>query len=263
MKNEVDKTRNDQTCPHRRELEATSRSRIRTALFSRSFGDSCGRNTPRAVFPPPAQIFRAFDECPFDKVKVVILGQDPYHGAGQATGLCFAVGSHGPRRRRFKTFSKKSKPTRPSGLARSRSFALGATGRVAAERNAHRARKRRRLASEKGWEQFTDAAVHSLSANARASSSCYGAIMRGKRAPRIDRTKHLVLESPIRPRFRRKRLFRLQAFLQSERLPRRAWANADRMVSARRSKRHRDEPMKQSRATCAQLLNCFAATLLQ
>lgn len=49
-----------------------------------------------AVYPPPAQIFRAFDECPFDKVKVVILGQDPYHGAGQATGLCFAVGSNVP-----------------------------------------------------------------------------------------------------------------------------------------------------------------------
>src|SRR3989344_5236629 len=45
-----------------------------------------------AVYPPPKNIFRAFDLTPFDKVKVVILGQDPYHGAGQANGLCFAVG---------------------------------------------------------------------------------------------------------------------------------------------------------------------------
>src|SRR3989344_1328516 len=45
-----------------------------------------------AVYPSPKNIFRAFDLCPFDKVKVVILGQDPYHGAGQANGLCFAVG---------------------------------------------------------------------------------------------------------------------------------------------------------------------------
>src|SRR3989344_9295457 len=44
-----------------------------------------------AVYPPPKNIFRAFDLTPFDKVKVVILGQDPYHGAGQANGLCFAV----------------------------------------------------------------------------------------------------------------------------------------------------------------------------
>src|SRR3972149_1365956 len=48
-----------------------------------------------AVYPAPKNIFRAFDLCPFDKVKVVILGQDPYHGAGQANGLCFAVGDGG------------------------------------------------------------------------------------------------------------------------------------------------------------------------
>ena len=45
----------------------------------------------KAVYPPPKAIFRAFDSCPLDNVKVVILGQDPYHGARQANGLCFAV----------------------------------------------------------------------------------------------------------------------------------------------------------------------------
>ena len=43
------------------------------------------------IYPPARLIFNAFDHCPFDKVKVVILGQDPYHGAGQANGLCFSV----------------------------------------------------------------------------------------------------------------------------------------------------------------------------
>ena len=43
------------------------------------------------VFPAGRNIFRAFDKCPFDKVKVVIIGQDPYHGDGQANGLCFSV----------------------------------------------------------------------------------------------------------------------------------------------------------------------------
>lgn len=43
------------------------------------------------VFPPAGKIFAAFDACPFDKVKVVILGQDPYHDVGQANGLCFSV----------------------------------------------------------------------------------------------------------------------------------------------------------------------------
>ena len=45
----------------------------------------------QSVYPPPKLIFNAFEHCPFDKVKVVILGQDPYHGAGQAHGLSFSV----------------------------------------------------------------------------------------------------------------------------------------------------------------------------
>ncbi|MBU3822798.1 uracil-DNA glycosylase [Flavobacteriaceae bacterium XHP0103] len=47
--------------------------------------------TNHQCFPPGKQIFNAFDACPFDKVKVVIIGQDPYHGLGQANGLCFSV----------------------------------------------------------------------------------------------------------------------------------------------------------------------------
>ncbi|HEX8993813.1 MAG TPA: uracil-DNA glycosylase [Candidatus Paceibacterota bacterium] len=49
-----------------------------------------------AVYPEPKNIFRAFDLCPFNKVEVVVLGQDPYHGPGQANGLCFAVGENVP-----------------------------------------------------------------------------------------------------------------------------------------------------------------------
>lgn len=47
--------------------------------------------TTSTVYPPPANIFKAFDLCPFEKVEVVILGQDPYHGPRQANGLCFSV----------------------------------------------------------------------------------------------------------------------------------------------------------------------------
>lgn len=56
-----------------------------TAEFARA------QYATREVYPPAAKIFAAFDACPFDKVKVVILGQDPYHGPGQANGLCFSV----------------------------------------------------------------------------------------------------------------------------------------------------------------------------
>ena len=47
----------------------------------------------KTIYPPEHLIFRAFDACPFDQVKVVLLGQDPYHGPGQANGLCFSVNS--------------------------------------------------------------------------------------------------------------------------------------------------------------------------
>ena len=48
------------------------------------------------IYPRGSNIFRAFDKCPFDKLKVVIIGQDPYHGPGQANGLCFSVGDGVP-----------------------------------------------------------------------------------------------------------------------------------------------------------------------
>ena len=50
----------------------------------------------RRVFPRGSNIFRAFDKCPFEKLKVVVIGQDPYHGEGQANGLCFSVGDGVP-----------------------------------------------------------------------------------------------------------------------------------------------------------------------
>ena len=51
-----------------------------------------GEYATGTVYPAGSNIFRAFDKCPFDKIKVVIIGQDPYHGPGQANGLCFSVG---------------------------------------------------------------------------------------------------------------------------------------------------------------------------
>ncbi|MDE5695406.1 MAG: uracil-DNA glycosylase, partial [Alistipes sp.] len=50
----------------------------------------------RRIYPRGSNIFRAFDKCPFERLKVVIIGQDPYHGPGQANGLCFSVGDGVP-----------------------------------------------------------------------------------------------------------------------------------------------------------------------
>lgn len=61
------------------------------------------------IYPPGRFIFNAFNLCPFNKVKVVIIGQDPYHGPGQAHGLCFSVNDGVPFPLPYKIFSKKYK----------------------------------------------------------------------------------------------------------------------------------------------------------
>ncbi|MDE5555442.1 MAG: uracil-DNA glycosylase, partial [Muribaculaceae bacterium] len=115
------------------------------------------------VYPPAGKIFAAFDACPFDKVKVVILGQDPYHGPGQANGLCFSVspGIELPPSlvNIFKEVSSDlSKPMPTDGnlerWARQGVLLLNATLTV----EAHRAGSHQ----NQGWEEFTDAAVRKL-----------------------------------------------------------------------------------------------------
>lgn len=63
------------------------------------------------VYPPAAQIFAAFDSTPYDEVKVVIIGQDPYHGPGQANGLCFSVNPGIDIPRRCETYFRRYTPT--------------------------------------------------------------------------------------------------------------------------------------------------------
>ncbi|MEN9560991.1 MAG: hypothetical protein RIQ56_264 [Candidatus Parcubacteria bacterium] len=149
------------------------------------------------IFPNPKNIFRAFDLCAFDQVKVVILGQDPYHGEGQANGLCFAVNS-GMRpppslQNIFKELESDlghavSHDTDLSRWAKQGILLLNATLTVRASNpGSHQG---------KGWEQFTDAAIRML--NERREGIVY--ILWGNYAKQkgahIDRTKNLVIESP-------------------------------------------------------------------
>lgn len=148
-----------------------------------------------SVFPPPAQIFRAFDECPFDAVHVVILGQDPYHGPGQANGLCFAVNSNVPPppslRNMFQEIEADlghavSRDPDLTRWARQGVLLLNATLTVrSGQAGSHQ---------NKGWEQFTDAAIQALSREREGIVFLlWGAYARRKGAT-IDRQKHLVLE---------------------------------------------------------------------
>lgn len=150
------------------------------------------------IYPSPQFIFRAFDLCPFDKVKVVILGQDPYHGKGQANGLCFAVGEDVALPPSLKNIFKEiesdlGKPLeRRSGdltrWAEQGVLLLNATLTV----RAHQAGSHQ----GKGWEAFTDAAIKALSdEREHLVFILWGNYARAKGA-HIDRTKHLVIESP-------------------------------------------------------------------
>jgi uracil-DNA glycosylase len=150
------------------------------------------------VYPAPKNIFRAFDLCPFDKVKVVILGQDPYHGTGQANGLAFAVNENEAAPPSLQNIFKEiqsdlGKPlVHTSGdlsrWAEQGVLLLNATLTV----RAHTAGSHQ----EKGWEQFTDAVIKALSEEREhLVFILWGNYAKAKGA-HIDRTKHLVLESP-------------------------------------------------------------------
>ena len=149
------------------------------------------------IFPPGSLIFNAFDHCPFEKVKVVILGQDPYHGEKQAHGLSFSVPEgvqHPPSLVNiFKELQTDLGVEIPvSGeltrWAEQGVLLLNATLTV----EAHQAGSHQ----NRGWEQFTDAVIHRL--NAEREGIVY--ILWGAYAQRkghfIDTNKNCVLKSP-------------------------------------------------------------------
>ncbi len=144
------------------------------------------------VYPKPANIFKAFELTPFDDVKVVILGQDPYHGAGQAIGLSFAVESNMkiPPSLRNMYIELKDDLGKPlTRWAKQGVLLLNATLTVrAATAGSHQG---------KGWEHFTDAAIKALSdKREHLVFILWGNYARAKAgAGLIDRTRHLVLES--------------------------------------------------------------------
>lgn len=148
------------------------------------------------VYPPGKLIFNAFNLCPFDKVKVVIIGQDPYHGAGQAHGLCFSVndGIDFPPSLRniFKEIQADlGKPIPSSGnltqWAKQGVLMLNATLTV----RAHAAGSHQR----KGWEEFTDAVIRILASQRENLVFILWGAYAQKKGAFIDRNRHLVLTS--------------------------------------------------------------------
>lgn len=152
--------------------------------------------TTTTCYPPGSLIFNAFNLCPFDRVKVVIIGQDPYHETGQAQGLSFSVPEGVPFPPSLQNIFKEiqldlGKPMPPTGdltrWAEQGVLLLNATLTV----RAHQAASHQRH----GWEQFTDAAIRALNAEREnLVFILWGGYARSK-AQLIDRSRHLVLES--------------------------------------------------------------------
>lgn len=148
------------------------------------------------IYPPAGQIFNAFDHCPFDKVKVVIIGQDPYHEQGQANGMCFSVapGVQMPPSlvNIFKEIqSDLGKPFPADGdltrWADQGVLLLNATLTV----QAHYAGSHQR----RGWEEFTDAVIRVLSEQRTHLVFILWGAYAQKKGAVIDPTRHLVLKS--------------------------------------------------------------------
>lgn len=148
------------------------------------------------IYPPGSMIFNAFEHCPFDKVKVVILGQDPYHQPGQAHGLSFSVREGVPFPPSLVNIFKEittdlGKPTPRTGdltrWAEQGVLLLNATLTVrASQAGSHQ---------NKGWEEFTDAAIRSLAAERQGLVYMLWGSYAQKKGAFIDNTSNLVLKT--------------------------------------------------------------------
>lgn len=149
------------------------------------------------VFPPAAKIFSAFDSSPFDKTKVVIIGQDPYHGPGQANGLAFSVNSGVPLPPSLRNILKEVSDDTGCGLPVDGNLQRWADQGVLMLNSSLSVKSGMpKSHSGIGWEIFTDAAVRKLA----ESKEHIVFILWGSDAIRkgdfIDRNRHLVLTSP-------------------------------------------------------------------
>ncbi|MEZ4794256.1 MAG: uracil-DNA glycosylase [Flavobacteriaceae bacterium] len=149
-----------------------------------------------SCYPPGKKIFSAFDHTPFNEVKVVIIGQDPYHGPGQAHGLCFSVPEGVPQPPSLLNIFQElcndlGIPIPKSGnlerWADQGILLLNATLTV----RAHQAGSHQ----NKGWELFTDAAIAKLSSEREGLVFLLWGGYAKRKGDKIDRSKHLVLSS--------------------------------------------------------------------
>lgn len=150
----------------------------------------------KTIYPPKEKVFAAFDSTPFDQVKVVILGQDPYHGPNQANGLSFSVNEGVKLPPSLQNIYKElnadlgneiSTSGDLSDWAKQGVLLLNATLTVEASKaGSHQ---------KKGWEEFTDQVISSLAENREHLVFILWGSYAQKKGKKIDRTKHFVIET--------------------------------------------------------------------
>ena len=174
----------------------TPQGGIRSALLSPPRRVREGGIRHHYLLPAGSRIFNAFDLCPFEQVKVVIIGQDPYHEPGQAEGLCFSVADGVPHPPSLQNIFKEiqgdlGRPVPESGSLRRWAeqgvLLLNATLTV----RAHQAGSHQ----NRGWEQFTDAAIRRLAEEREHLVFLLWGSYAQRKGQVIDRKKHLVLQS--------------------------------------------------------------------
>ncbi len=148
------------------------------------------------IYPPGKEIFNAFDHCPLDKVEVVIIGQDPYHGPGQANGLCFSVADGIRQPPSLQNIFKEIKTDIGTEIPVSGNLERWADQGVLLLNATLTVRDNTPGSHQnKGWEEFTDAVIRTLSEQKNNLVFLLWGAYAQKKGEIVDKNKHLVLQS--------------------------------------------------------------------
>ncbi|UZR94672.1 uracil-DNA glycosylase [Chondrinema litorale] len=148
------------------------------------------------VYPPGKLIFNAFEKCSFDDAKVVIIGQDPYHGEGQANGLCFSVNDGIRFPPSLKNIFKEINSDLGKSIPESGNLERWASQGVLLLNATLTVRKKEAGSHQKkGWEEFTDAVITKVSEKKENVVFILWGAYAQKKGSIIDKEKHYVLES--------------------------------------------------------------------
>lgn len=191
----------------------------------------------RRIFPRGSNIFRAFDKCPFDKLKVVIIGQDPYHGEGQANGLCFSVADGVPFPPSLQNIFQEvaddtGSPIPTSGnldrWAEQGVLLLNAVLTVRAHEAASHAGH--------GWETFTDAVVRAIAQRKQHRLHAVGKLRPAQRRHRRSPAQLHPQSRPSLPAVGLPGIFRQQTLFPGQRISAKHRKGTDFVVSIITSK---------------------------